>query len=379
MTAESVIATLPPNSSAWPPSPTDSWGKAGNPLGNFGSLARFNAPLAARYGATAGSGAAALSDYLAKSAAASIEGHKAFLEGYSRQKYVTSTGLIQWMLNSDAPSNIWHFFHHDLTVGSAGTSAKQALSPPLHIAYDYNAGGVFLVNSLYAAAPAADLQATVEVFSVADKTLFSSSATVAAGSVASDAVADLPALKPPPPAAGTGAYFLRLTLAGAGGAIVDSNTYWLPETQDAIDWASSTWYDTPVKSYADLSALFSPALGPPRSVKADAVFAAVAPADLHSAGARWLSSQPGGAGTWTRATVTVSNPAGAGVAFLVRLRIVPTGGTAAGASDPAPLFFEDNYLVLRGGETRIVEVEFADSVMRGVSPAVAFDFGGGGI
>ena len=39
-------------------------------------------------------------------------------EGYSRNKY-NSTGLIQWMLNSAWPSNMWHLFDYYLQTGGA--------------------------------------------------------------------------------------------------------------------------------------------------------------------------------------------------------------------------------------------------------------------
>ena len=81
-------------------------------------------PLAARSGPTPAksSASAALSDYLAKAAAASIEGHRAFLEGYAlrRRGSGNATGAIQWMLNNDAPSSIWHLFQHDLTTYGHG-------------------------------------------------------------------------------------------------------------------------------------------------------------------------------------------------------------------------------------------------------------------
>ena len=376
MTAESIAATLPANASLWPPAPDNAWGKAGNPLGNFDKLDRFNTPLAARYGPPAG-----LSDYLAKASAASLEGHKAFMEGYSRRKYANATGCVQWMLNNDAPSNIWHFFHNDLTVGSAGSGAKQALAAPLHLTFDYSSRGVVAINARYAAAPATPLVARVEAFDLADKTLYDRSAPLAAGAVPADGVLELPALQPPPPAAGGGAFFLRLSLADGAGTLVDSNTYWLPEKEDEIDWEHSTWYNTPVKAFADLSALFSSALGPPKAVSVLATFSPVAPADIASAGARWLAGRPGGAGPWTRATVTVANTGAAGgIAFLVRLRLLPAGASGAPGegSDPAPVFWADNYLVLRSGETRVVEAEFADAVLGGSAPAVAWDFGGGG-
>lgn len=138
------------------------------------------------------------------------------------------------------------------------------------------------------------------------------------------------------------------------------------------------WFNSPVSTYADLSGLFSSALGPPRAVTVSAAFAAVAPGDLASPGAQWLATRGGGAGAWTRASITVSNGASENIAFLVRLRIVPASGAAPGASDPAPVFFSDNYLVLRRGETRVVVAEFADRILAGEKPAVAHDFGGGG-
>ena len=379
MTLESIVATLPANASVWPPAPDSAWGKAGDGKGNFNELTRFNTPLAARFGAYSSA-----ADYLAKSAAASIEGHKAFAEAYSLRKHASSkpaAGFVQWMLNNDAPSNIWHVFHHDLTVGSAGVGFKQALAAPLHLAFVYSDRSVALVNSLYAAAPDADLVATIETFSLADETIFSASAPVPAGSVGADAVVPLPALQAPPPIVGGGAFFLRLTLRKSGGTdAVDTNTYWLPEKADVIDWGHSTWYNSPCSSYANLTGLFSAALGPPSAVTVSATYAPVADpaAGLESAGARWLATRAGGAGPWTRATITVANGAAGNIAFLVRLRIVPANGSAPGASDPAPIFFGDNYLVLRRGETRTVVAEFADAVLGGASPAVRYDFGGGG-
>ena len=378
MTAESLRATLDASAAAWPPAPTTAWGKAGNPAGNFAELTRFNAPLAARYGATAGAGDAALSDYLAKAAAASLEGHKAFIEGYSRLKtpYGNATGLVQWMLNNDAPSNIWHFWHHDLTHGSAGAAAKQALAP-LHIGYDHRTRAAFVVNSLYARAPAAPTTAAVRAFDLAGATLFAASAPLAAGAVAADGVLELPAsLTPPAPAA---THFLRLTLTDdASGAVVDANTLWLPAVQDVIDWGKSTWYNTPCSSFANMSDLFSVLGAPARAdVTVTAAFAPLAAGDIASAGARWLAGRDGGAGPWTRASVDVAN-AGARPAFLVRLRLQPEGGAPPDQPDPAPVFWQDNFIVLLPGENKSITAEFPNAVLGGLRPQIAWDFGGGG-
>jgi len=376
LSLESLVSILPQNSSVWPPFPDNAWGKAGNPLGNFALLDRFNTPLINRYGSyNFTNGTTALYDYLAKSAAASIEGHKAFCEGYSRNKYKLSTGFIQWMLNDATPSNIWHFIQFDLTVGPAGIAAKQALSPPLHIAYDYVQRSIYIVNSLYSSAPNEDLFAKIEVFSVADETFFSKQVPVTANSIPSDGVIDLPELQPPLPVVGGGAFFLQVSILDHYGSVLDLNSYFLPEEDDVIDWSTLTWYNVLLSKYANLTSMFSSALGPPQGVTTTAVFTTVTDTtDLVSSGARWLSNgQRGGEGSWTRANVTVTNN-GPNIANLVRVRIVPENGDSRGTSDPAPIFFSDNYLVLRVGEVRNVIAEFPDSIFRGQSPDVIWTF-----
>ena len=69
--------------------------------GAFGTLRHFTPGIDARYGN--GTSAA---DYLKKAQLAAYESHRAMFEAYSRNKY-NATGLIQWMLNSAWPSNMW--------------------------------------------------------------------------------------------------------------------------------------------------------------------------------------------------------------------------------------------------------------------------------
>jgi hypothetical protein len=91
-----------------------------------------------RYGAPT-----SLLDYSRKAAAAAIEGHRAFIEAYSKNKcaaqqaialrqagcilqlisphlcrYVLSTGVVQWMLQPSWPSNIWQLFQCALCPAS---------------------------------------------------------------------------------------------------------------------------------------------------------------------------------------------------------------------------------------------------------------------
>src|SRR5205823_4559079 len=60
----------------------------------------------------------------------------------------------------------------------------------------------------------------------------------------------------PEPAGISGAYFVDLRLTGSDGRPLSSNFYWLSTRMDALS-DSSTWYMTPVKNYADFTALRS--------------------------------------------------------------------------------------------------------------------------
>jgi len=53
------------------------------------------------------------------------------------------------------------------------------------------------------------------------------------------------------------AYFIELDLASSDGKPVSRNVYWLSTRADVLDWAGSNWYLTPLKQYADLTALQS--------------------------------------------------------------------------------------------------------------------------
>jgi exo-1,4-beta-D-glucosaminidase len=44
-------------------------------------------------------------------------------KAYSRNKY-NATGLVQWMLNSAWPSNMWHLFDYYYQIGGSGFGAN---------------------------------------------------------------------------------------------------------------------------------------------------------------------------------------------------------------------------------------------------------------
>lgn len=136
------LETVLPASKLWPINDEWNW-HCGNQVGLFGNLRFFTPPLYARYGT-----ATSAADYAFKAQVrgvvceaapvhwtqmvvvawrhmrlcarqmASYESHRAMFEAYSRNKY-TSTGVVQWMLNSAFPSNMWNLYDPSLRQGGA--------------------------------------------------------------------------------------------------------------------------------------------------------------------------------------------------------------------------------------------------------------------
>ncbi len=143
-----------------------------------------------------------------------------------------------------------------------------------------------------------------------------------------------------PEQATTGAYFVDLRLIDAKRQALSTNFYWLSTRMDVLS-DSSTWYMTPVRNYADFTAL--------RSMPQAAV----------NATARFTSS--GGTGT---ARVTLKNP-GHSIAFFLRLQV-----TGRGSEEALPVLWEDNYLSLLPEETRVVTATYNVRDLGGAAPRV---------
>lgn len=176
--------------------------------GAFGTLEHFTPSIDARYG-----NATSASDYLKKSQLAAYESHRAMFEGYSRNKY-NATGLIQWMLNSAWPSNMWHLFDYYYQVGGSGFGVKKACAAPVHLLYSYPSqaqkecggkecendsdGYVWVVNSRYTA-QSSSMMAEATVFSLDGKIILNHSQHLT-GPIEEDSARKLFALNlyPPP-------------------------------------------------------------------------------------------------------------------------------------------------------------------------------------
>jgi exo-1,4-beta-D-glucosaminidase len=311
--------------------PTDSVWNFHAAGGQFAHLLeRFNTAMATRFGAPT-----SIEDYTSLSQLMTYEGERAMFEAYRRNAF-TSTGVIQWMFNNAWPSIYWHLFDWYLLPAGGYFGAKKA-NEPVHVIFSYDDRSVAVVNNSKNPAPLHGVHLRARILEVDGVQKF-----------VRDTVLDIPrdssmrVFNLPEPTGLTNgkAYFVDLRLTGADNLPLSTNLYWM-STQPDVLADTSTWYTTPVKSYADFTALRKM---PAATVKATARF-----------------SQLAGHGT---ARVTLTNP-GKSIAFFMRLQVTGRGGDEA-----LPVLWEDNYLSLLPGETRVVTATYRVRDLGGAPPRV---------
>jgi exo-1,4-beta-D-glucosaminidase len=283
--------------------------------GVFGNVSVFAHALDERYGPSAD-----VNQFAMKSQVMAYEGERAMFEAFGRNKY-TSTGVIQWMLNNAWPSIIWHLYDYYLRPGGGYFGTKRGCEP-LHIQYSYDDGSIAVVNSYYR--DFSGLKATATVYNLDLTQKWSKQADVDVPSDGVVRVFTVPEIKDL-----STTYFLRLMLTDASGMDVSRNFYWLSTKKDVNDWAASTWYYTPLTSYADFTGLNS------------------LPQVKLRVGA---TSEVSGLDRVTH--VTVENPS-RHLAFSVHLKVVNTPRNPGFPDhEILPVLWQDNYFVLMPGESR---------------------------
>ena len=322
MLAPDDLATL------WssPKAPQFHAGTAGT---EFNDLRLFNTALAARHGAPT-----SLEDYVKKAQLMNYEAERAEYEAYSRNRYHTATGVVHWMLNNAWPSLIWHLYGHDLAPAAGYFGAKKA-NEPLHVQYSYDDRTVVVVNETQE--PKKGLRARVRVYELDAKSVFDREATVDVGA---DAVAKVVTVPPPPP--GHSPYFVHVALS-EGGRAVSSGLYWLSRRRETLDFPRTKGHDTPTTQYADYRDL---AKLPSVTLRAHAA-----------------SESSGGRGA-TR--VTLENPSDR-IAFFVRVKLARGEG---GREQVIPVLWDDDYVSLLPGETRVLEARYKVDDLKGAAASV---------
>jgi len=308
-----TIQTMLPKEHWWP---IDDWWNFHAGGENFKDLHVFTEALNARYGP-----ASTLEEYTFKSQVQSYEGIRAMFEAYSRNKY-TSGGVIQWMLNNAWPSMIWHLYDFYLRPGGGYFGAKIAMQP-LNPLYGYDDHSIYLVNSRYNEAGGVRVSTRVLNLDMSEK--FSNESTV---DVPSDGVVKVISL---PDIAGlSSTYFVALNVSDSGGKVLGSNFYWLSTKPETLDWAKSTWFNTPTSSYADFTAL-----------------AQLPKVKLN------VTQRSERKGEREITHVTVENPSNS-LAFFVRLNLK----RGAAGQEILPVLWQDNYISLLPGEKRDLAADY---------------------
>ena len=320
---ESMRKMMPGRDIKWPLDTVWFYHAAGGQFTHL--LDRFNTALSSRFGSPT-----TAEDYTVTSQLMTYEGERAMFEAYRRNKYV-STGVIQWMFNNAWPSIYWHLFDWYLLPGGGYFGTKKA-NEPVHVMYSYDDRSIAVVNNNANRAPIRGVHLRTMVYDV-DGTQRLGRDTVI--DIPGDTAMRVTYLQEQ---STTAPYLVDLRLTDAGGHAISTNFYWLANRMDALS-DSSTWYMTPVKNYADFTALRSM---PQSAVEASARF-----------------SSAGGTGT---AKVTLRNPTKS-IAFFLRLRVTGKGGEEA-----LPVEWEDNYISLLPGETRTVAATYRLRDLNGGRP-----------
>jgi exo-1,4-beta-D-glucosaminidase len=294
--------------------------------GSYRNVNLFTTALEARYGK-----AKDLEDYVRKSQVMTYEGERAMFEAYGRNKYA-STGVIQWMLNNSWPSIIWHLYDWYLRPGGGYFGTKKACEP-LHVQYSYDDRSVAVVNSYHRDFPGHSVTARVYNLDLTEK--FSRTAPV---EITADVVARPFAI---PEIDGlSDVYFVRLSLKDAAGKIVSENFYCLPTRLDDFEWDKSNGRYTPIRTYANLTALE----GLPRTTLK-------------------IRSKTEVRGADQVEHVTIANT-GKALAFFVHLSVEANG------RDLAPVIWSDNYVSLMPGEQREITATVHRNQLGGATPVV---------
>lgn len=320
---ESIKKMIPPDH-LWP---IDDYWNYHCCRGEFDNLDLFTEALDQRYGKSQN-----VEEYLRKAQAASYETMRAMFEAFAAHKFI-STGVIQWMYNSAWPALNWQLFDYYLMPNGAFYGAKKACRP-IHILYNYQDKGIYFNNDHWRRLD--NYTAEMQIYNDQSQLLKEEKKTVSLDPNSSYRIKGLEITERP------GLTFLFLKLLDETGHQVSDNVYWLPKKDDVLDYPASTWYVTPIKEYADLTALNS------------------LPESQINVTENIVSSED--KFTLSAVVENVSDK----IAFFIELSVLGDQSQ----SSILPIFWEDNYIILRPRESRTVTASFSGKDLKGENPVL---------
>ena len=293
----------------------------------FNTLDRYTLALNSRYGAPG-----SVEEYARVAQAANYEAMRAMFEAFGVNKPST-TGIIQWMYNSAWPAMFWQLFDYYLMPSGAFYGTKTG-SEPLNITYNYGDKNIYVVNDTLFSFD--DLKAEVCVLDIGSNLIFTKDIPVSIGENRSQKILEMPLIENL-----STVYFLDLKLKDIKDKIKGRNFYWLSAKEDILDEKSSTWFHTPNKAFADLTGLQTL---PEARIKAAHQFMDVSSVQ--------------------EIQVTLENTSDK-IAFFIELNVC---GAESGNS-VLPIFWEDNYISILPGETRVIHARFSKEDLKGEAPS----------
>ncbi|TPR11581.1 MutS domain V family protein [Aspergillus niger] len=209
----------------------------------------YNAALWGRYGKPT-----SLEEYVFLAQVMDYEATRAEFEAFAIRQNRSgraATGVVYWMLNTAWPSLHWQLIDFYLKRGGAYYGVKVGCRGE-HVAVDYSDGDIYIIN--HGIEGKEGRVVVVDVVDLAGKNLFHREVgSVELGPTMSKKVTSIF------PWVGDGGWngvvFLRLVLEKDGGEVLSRNVYTLPSQLDVLSWDESTWYTTPVSSYANFTSL----------------------------------------------------------------------------------------------------------------------------
>ena len=225
-----------------------------------------------------------------------------------------ATGIIQWMLNSAWPSFYWQLYDYYLLPTAAYYAAKKA-NEPLQLVYNYGNNQIYAVNETLKRMDKA--KARIKMADLQGKEILSEEIAVNLQENKSLPVFSLPSFN--------STVFLSTELLDEKNRVVADNFYWLAGKPDVYDWEKTEWYYTPVKVSADFKGLNY-----------------LLPAEVKISNSISETENE-------QIIETSLNNSSNRVAFFINISVnEPSGNTVY------PVFWNDNYISLLPGETKIL-------------------------
>ncbi len=278
---------------------------------NMNSPARIAAVMEATYGK-----AATLEEFVGRAHALDYDATRAMFESF-RCNFPTSTGIIQWMLNSAWPSLYWQQYDFYMAPTAAYYGTRKACRG-VQLIYNYALNSVFAVNETPSDCEG---RARIKVFDSSSSLILEKEVPLSVRVNTPVSVFSLPERKEP--------VFLSLELLDKDGSVKEDNFYCLPAQGNTYDWKRTSWFDTPITEFADMTFVTS----------------------LPKAELTMGVDRKGG-----EYIVTLTNTSSV-ISYQNILQLLDGEGNLI-----APAFWSDNFVSLLPGQTKVLTCKVEDAV-----------------